>query len=366
VVELTGAEPSGFVRKRMIAALAVIAALAGGASYVASSLQQQAQQELVERTVSNVFSNMAVTDALDEVYQDANGDLIADVPEVEALLAKPTELVFSFIASEDSANNAEVWQAATQAIAEKTGLPVTYLRLEDSKTQLAALRNGRLHVTAFSSGTVPAAVNQAGFAPICTIGSNKNNNDNGENVKSEFGYTMQFIVKADSPIKTLGDLRKRKIAFVRPRSNSGCKAAMILLWEKQGMQPERDYRWYWSYSHNESIAAVVAGDADAAPVASDILARMVAKDEIKADAYRVLYESERFPPVAFGCAYNLSQDLRDSILAALLELDWTDTRLAEEMAAGGVKKFLPISYKDDWANIRRVDQAASNARNTLR
>jgi len=360
VVELTGAEPSGFVRKRMIAALAVIAALAGGASYVASSLQQQAQQELVERTVSNVFSNMAITDALDEVYQDANGDLIADVPEVEALLAKPTELVFSFIASEDSANNAEVWQAATQAIAEKTGLPVTYLQLEDSKTQLAALRNGRLHVTAFSSGTVPAAVNQAGFAPICTIG-NTTDNDAGE-----FGYTMQFIVQADSPIKTLGDLRKKKIAFVRPRSNSGCKAAMILLWEKQGMQPERDYRWYYSYSHDESIAAVIAGDADAAPVASDILARMVAKDEINADAYRVLYESERFPPVALGCAYNLSQDLRDSILAALLELDWTDTRLAEEMAAGGVKKFLPISYKDDWANIRRVDQAASNARNTLR
>ncbi len=357
---------SGFVGKGMLAALAVVAIAAGSAKYVASSWQQQAQQELVERTVSNVFSNMAITDALDEVYQDTDGDLVADIPEVEALRAKPTELVFSFIASEDAANNAEVWQAATEAIAEKTGLPVTYLQLEDSRTQLAALRNGRLHVTAFSSGTVPAAVNQAGFAPICTIGSNKINNDNGEKVKGEFGYTMQFIVKADSPIKTLGDLRKKKIAFVRPRSNSGCKAAMILLWEKQGMQPERDYRWYWSYSHNESIAAVVAGDADAAPVASDILARMVAKDEIKADMYRVLYESERFPPVAFGCAYNLSRELRESIQAALLELDWTDTRLAEEMAAGDTNSFLPISYKDDWAKIRHIDQAASSANSKLR
>ena len=355
------AESTGFVRKRMIVALALVAAAAGGASYVASSWQQQAQQDLVKRTVSNVFSNMAVTDALDDVYQDADGDLVADMPETEALLAKPTEIVFSFIASEDPANAADVWKAATDAIAEKTGLPVTFLRLEDSKTQLAALRNGRLHITAFSSGTVPAAVNQAGFTPLCTIGNEKSDGDDGE-----FGYTMQVIVKADSPIKTLGDLRKKKIAFVRPRSNSGCKAAMILLWEKHGLQPERDYRWYYSYSHNESIAAVVAGDADAAPVASDILARMVAKDEITADDYRVLYESERFPPVAFGCAYNLPQTMRDSIQTALLELDWTDTKLAEEMAAGEARKFLPIVYKDDWANIRRVDQAASNVHNTLR
>jgi len=372
----TGAKSTGFVRKRMISALAVVAMMAAGASYIASSWKQQAEQDLVKRTVSNVFSNMAVSDALDEVYQDVDGDLVADMPDQEALLAKPTELVFSFIASEDPANVAEVWQAATEAISEKTGLGVTYLRLEDSKNQLAALRNGRLHVTAFSSGTVPTAVNHAGFTPLCTIGKSvagktvEGKTEEGEASKSQgagkFGYTMQFIVKAESPIKTLGDLRKTKIAFVRPRSNSGCKAAMILLWEKHGLQPERDYRWYYSYSHNESIQAVVAGSADAAPVASDILARMVAKDEIAADTYRVLYESERFPPVAFGCAYNLSQELRESILSALLELDWTDTKLAEEMGAGETRMFLPIVYKNDWANIRRVDQAASEANNKLR
>ncbi|MGI9429588.1 MAG: phosphate/phosphite/phosphonate ABC transporter substrate-binding protein [Bythopirellula sp.] len=345
----------------MIAVLAVVAAAAGGTSYVASNLKQEAEDDLVERTVSNVFSNMAVTAKLDEVYQDADGDLVADAPEKAALLAKPTELVFSFIASEDPANVPEVWEVATNAIGEKTSLPVTYLRLEDSKTQLAALRGGQIHVTAFSSGAVPTAVNQAGFVPLCTIGKAAAGDQ-----PSEFGYTMQFIVKADSPIKDLKGLREKKIAFVRPRSNSGCKAAMILLWETHGLQPERDYSWYYSYSHNNSIDAVVSGKADAAPVASDILTRTTAKEEVPADALRVIYESERFPPVAFGCAYNLSAQLRDSIQAALLDLDWTGTKLAEEMSPGETKKFLPIVYKDDWANIRRVDQAASNANNTLR
>jgi len=346
---------SGFVRKRVIAALTVVAIVAGGTSYVASSWEQQAQQDLVDRTVSNVLSNLPTATQLDEVYQDQNGDLVADSPEREELWARPTELVFSYIASEDSANDAQVWQAAMDAIGQKIGASVRYLRLEDSKNQLEALRNGQLHVTAFGSGTVPVAVNSAGFVPICTTGD----------AAGGFGYTMNFIVKADSPIKTLDDLRGKQIAFTRPRSNSGCKAALILLMEQHDLQPERDYQWTYSYGHTESIHAVAAGTADAAPVASDILARLIAKGDIEADAFRTIYESERFPPAALGCAYNLAPDLRAAIQTALLELDWTGTRLAEELAAGESRKFVAISYKDDWANIRRVDQAASVARDNL-
>lgn len=351
---------NGFVSKQLIAVLTVVAAIAGGASYVASSWEHKEQRALEQRTASNIFSNMAVADSLDSVYVDADGDLVADAPDQEALLAKPSELKFSFIASGSDENSAEIWKAATDAISEKTGLPVSYLRLENSQAQLAALRGGQLHVTAFSSGTVPTAVNRAGFTPICTVGMPAE----GEQA-AKFGYTMQFIVKADSKIKDVKSLRGKKIAFVRPSSNSGCKAAMILLKNQHGLLPERDYKWYWSYSHDTSVQDVLTGEADAAPTASDILDRLIAKGEVEADSYRVLYESERFPPVAFGYAHNLPLELRESIKAALLELDWTDTKLAEEMGAGENKKFLPISFKDDWANIRRVDQDANNIKSSL-
>ena len=52
------------------------------------------------------------------------------------------------------------------------------------------------------------------------------------------------------------------------------------------MQPERDYEWRYTYGHTGSVAAVMAGDVDAAPIASDVLARMVAKDEVKEDDLR--------------------------------------------------------------------------------
>ncbi len=345
----------GFVRKRLIAAIVVVAAVAGWASYVASSWQQEAQEQYYTRTMSNFFTSLTPIIALDSVYKDADGDLLADAPENEALLAKPTELVFSFITSEDSTNEPAQWQELMDAIKEKTGLPVTYLRLTDAREQFEAMRGGRLHITALGTGEVPAAVNTAGFVPVCTFGR-----EDGTS-----GYKMEFLVKADSPIKKLSDLRGKKIAFTRPRSNSGCKAAAMLLMQENKLQPERDYEWRYTYGHTGSVEAVMTGDVDVAPVASDALARMVAKGDVKKDDLRSIYESEQFPPAAFGYAYNLTPEVKKAIEAALVEFKWDGTKIAEGFSGDGSSKFVPVSYKDDWANIRRVDLAASNARENL-
>ena len=344
-----------FVRKRMIAALVIIAAAAGAASIVASNWESEARQQSLDRTMSNFMSNLTPMSTLDSVYEDQDGDLLADPPENTELCVAPAELTFAFIAGEDNANDPETWQPALEAIQSRTGVPVKYLRLTDSKDQFQALRNGRLHITAFSSGAVPTAVNTCGFAPICTFGRED----------GSFGYKMQFIVRADSDLKKLTDLRERKIVFTRPRSNSGYKAAMMHLLKKHKMLPERDYNWSFSYDHIASMRAVAAGEADAAPVASDIFDREVAKGELKAEDFRVIYESEKFPPVAFGYAYNLSPELREGIREALLSVAWAGTPLEQEFGGDQSSKFVALTYKDDWANIRRVDEAARDAKQEL-
>jgi phosphonate transport system substrate-binding protein len=139
-----------------------------------------------------------------------------------------------------------------------------------------------------------------------------------------------------------------------------------LLLEEQHMQPERDYSWYYTYGHPESLAAVSTKHADAAPVASDIMARLASKNVIDLSKLRVISESERFPPVAFGYSYNLAPEVSDTIQATLLGFDWASTTLAKEFGADGSTKFVPVNYKDDWANIRRVDQAVAAERDAIR
>lgn len=332
----------------MVALLVLIALCAGFYWMRVNNLETQAKQQSLDRTLSNFRSNLTPMEKLDPIYDDANGDLLPDSPESAEMSVTPTELTFSFIASNDETNTAEMWKPVMEALESTTGIPTKYIQLTDTKKQLQALRSGTLHITAFSTGEVPTAVNSCGFIPCCTKGTEE----------GDFGYTMQFVVKADSTIKELADLKDKHVVFTRPRSNSGYKAAIVELLRSHKMLPERDYHWSFSYGHADSIRAVANEKADAAPVASDLFAREVAKGELKEEDFRVIHESERFPPMAFGYAYNLAPEIREGIRKAMLELEWTGTSMEKLFEGENSTKFVELTYKDDWANIRRIDQAA--------
>ena len=344
--------PQAFVRKPILILLAFIILIASGVSYyLLAMVPKYTEIKLQTRTITNLLSNAPLVTNLDSLYQDADGDLLADPPEQSDLLAKPSTVTISFIATGDQEKQEKIWQPIGDAIGEKLGLPVKYLPFDDQKKQLAALRNGQLHVVGLSSGTVPGAVNTCGFIPICTFGKEDDS----------FGYKMKFIARADSKIKDLTDLENCTVAFSRPRSNSGFKAAFITLMEKHDLLPERDYDLTFTYGHEASIKAVISKKADAAPIASDILDRVINEGTVQADGIREIYVSERFPPAAFGFAYNLAPELKEGIKEAFLEYEWSGTPIEEEFGPSGNVKFVPISYKDDWANIRRVDRALSSA-----
>jgi phosphonate transport system substrate-binding protein len=172
---------------------------------------------------------------------------------------------------------------------------------------------------------------------------------------------MEFLVPAGSKIKTLADIKGHKVTFTTLDSNSGCKAPLVLLKEKFNLLPERDYQWGFSQGHEESIKGVAAKEIDVAPVASDVLARMIEKKEVDPAAVVSIHKSERFPPATIGYVYNLAPELRDKIKETLLSFEWKGTGLEKEFSPE-TTKFVPVNYKDDWANTRRINQAIAEAR----
>ena len=165
-----------------------------------------------------------------------------------------------------------------------------------------------------------------------------------------------MIVPAQSQVESLADLRNKTIAFTTRDSNSGCKAAMALLREHE-MLPLRDYLWKFSGSHDESIKGVASSYYQAAPVASDLLEREIAHGDISSDSVRTIYESERFPPATLGYVCFLNPELGEKIGTAMLEFDWRGTSLEKQFSSSGVVRFVPVSYKQDFALIRRIDDA---------
>jgi phosphonate transport system substrate-binding protein len=68
-------------------------------------------------------------------------------------------------------------------------------------------------------------------------------------------------------------------------------------------------------------------------------------------------QSQTFPTTGYGTVYNLTPELQAAIQEAFFSFDWEGTALAEEFGRNGESQFIPITFQDDWAVIRTIDEA---------
>jgi len=281
---------------------------------------------------------------LDEQYCDANGDLVADAPEDESQLRNPDTLVFAYTPVEDPAIYEDIWTPFIEHLEESTGKDVQFFAVQSNSAEVEAMRSGRLHIAGFSTGPTPFAVNLAGAVPFAIMGA-----DDGR-----FGYTLQVYTQADSDIQEMPDLAGKRVAHTSPTSNSGNQAPRALF-PDLGVVPDEDYEVNYSGSHDQSMLGVVAGDYDAAPVASEVVERMADRGLYDPEEVRIVWESEPFPTTSYAYAHNLAPELKESIEEAFFSFDFEGTALGEEFA--GVSKFVPITYEEQWAVIRQIQSA---------
>ena len=226
-------------------------------------------------------------------YRDADGDLVADAPSDSGKLEIVDEIGFCLVAGDDPRQTQEEWQDFFQALEKATGKKVSYRAdLESLDAQLAALRDGTLHVTAFSTGEVPVAVATAGFVPLASP----------SDADGKYSYEMEILVPAASGSRSPADLKGKTVAFTAMSSNSGAKAPLMILKDQFNLLPGRDYKHVVSGSHQRSIQGLAAGKYDAVCVANDLLASALAAGDIRAEQYRSIYKSGSFPPLCLGMA----------------------------------------------------------------
>ena len=88
------------------------------------------------------------------------------------------------------------------------------------------------------------------------------------------------------------------------------------------------------------------------------MARMIERDVVKAEQIVSIYKSQTFPTTGYGLAHNLMPELQDKIKDAFFSFPWEGSKLQEEFSKSGEAKFIPITFKDDWAVIRQIDEAS--------
>lgn len=285
---------------------------------------------------------------LDARYTDADGDLIADIPTDPSQLVDPGTLIFAYTPVEDPAVYAEVWAGFLEHMEEVTGKPVQFFPVQSNAAQLEAMRAGRLHIAGFNTGANPIAVACAGFRPFAMMAA----------ADGSFGYEMEIITYPGSGIEKIEDLKGRTLAFTAETSNSGFKAPSALLKSEFGLVAGEDYEAAFSGKHDNSVLGVANKDYDAAAIANSVKARMIERGVVSDDQLVVLYTSETFPTTGYGVVYNLEPELQEKIKEAFFSFDWEGSKLAEEFSKSGEAQFVPITFKDDWAVIRKIDEAS--------
>ncbi len=284
---------------------------------------------------------------LDSRYTDADGDLIADIPTDASQLVDPDTLIFAYTPVEDPAVYAEAWKDFLAHMESVTGKKVQFFPVQSNAAQIEAMRAGRLHVAGFNTGSNPIAVACAGFRPFTMMAK----------ADGSFGYEMEIITYPGSGIETIEDIKGKQLAFSAETSNSGFKAPSAILKADYAMVAGEDFEPVFSGKHDNTILGVANKDYLAGAIANSVATRMIARGVITADQIISLYKSQTFPTTGYGTANNLTPELQEKIKEAFRTFQWEGSSLAAEFSKSGESQFIPITFKDNWEVIRKIDEA---------
>lgn len=289
---------------------------------------------------------------LDERFCDRNGDLVADAPTDPSEWVDPDTLIFGYRPGRDPAVYRDAWSDFMEHMGKVTGKKVMFFPAPSSTALIEAMRSGRLHVAGMTTGANPLAVNCAGFVSFSMMAS----------LNGDYGYSMEILTYPGSGIEEVVDIKGRTLAFTAPSSNSGFKAPQALLKSEFDLIPNRDFKTTFSGNHDSSILGVANKDYDAAAISNSVKFHMIKGEVIKEEDTIVLYRSQKFPTSSYGYVFNLKPELAEKVKESFMSFQWekpdgSPTSLKLQFSYSNEGQFIPITYKEHWNVVRKIDAA---------
>ncbi|HEV7915456.1 MAG TPA: putative selenate ABC transporter substrate-binding protein [Albitalea sp.] len=170
-------------------------------------------------------------------------------------------------------------------------------------------------------------------------------------------FTSRFIVPADSPAKTLADLKGKTFAFGAPSSTSGHLMPRFFLM-KDGINPDKDFKAVaFSGAHDATVAFVASGRADAGVLNASVMDKLVEGANPNAARVRVLATTPPYYDYNWTVRPGLDAALAKKLTDAFLKLDPANPEHKEIMALQRASKFLPTKV----SNYDGIEAAAKAA-----
>ena len=194
-------------------------------------------------------------------------------------------------------------------LSEAIGQKVTLYIAKDYGDLRTQMENGRVDIGSFSPF---AYVDAARGGKIRIIAQSI--------IEGSATYHGIIVVRKDSGLKSIAELKGKRFAFVDPKSASGYIYPRAMLIEK-GINPETFFKeTIFAGSHDKVIAAVLEGRVDAGAIYDGALG-VAKRSGVSVDGLLTVASSDPIPHDAIAVRIGMNKDLRKRIQLALINLD---------------------------------------------
>lgn len=265
--------------------------------------------------------------------------------------AKYPELTFAVVPAENASGVTERWTPFVAYLSKELGVKVTLRIANDYAAVIEGQRSGNIQIASYGS---------ASFARARLTGVKTDAFANDINADGSTGYYSVFFVKANSPYKTIDDVKGKNLGLVDPNSTSGNNVPRFEL-NKKGIPDAEAYfsKVVFAGSHENAVLALSQGTVDVAAnqwTSDDdsTLAQMLHKgmlknadgSPMKKEDFRIINKSAEIINGPYAYNSDLPDDLKAAIAKAFFEAPTKDKAMFDKLSDGQKKGFHPATTKD--------------------
>jgi phosphonate transport system substrate-binding protein len=270
--------------------------------------------------------------------------LLAAVPAFAGWQDKYPTIHFGVLTLENHTATVDRYKIYIDYAEKKLGVKIKLFQASDYAGVGEALMAGHLQMARIGgAGYASAWLDCKGcIEPLVTT----------EGLDGTTGYFSILTVRADSPYKTLADLKGKSVAFADPNSTSGYIVPMVTL-TKSGINPKAFFaKTSFSGGHEQSVLGLLKGTYDAVYTWTSEgdsfgnLRMMMDKGLLQRDQVRVVDKSEPIRNPLLAVRKDLPQQMKKDIAQMYFDMEKENKQVLRAAAQGDVKRYVPVTHED--------------------